>query len=83
MDGLTQTCAALRRRIAELEADNRVLQRASKAAVARHNNGCGSKAGSRVSDANGQVSLSQEGVAIVGVESDANEKAGFVEAAAG
>lgn len=32
MDGLTQTCAALRRRIAELEADNSVLQRANRSA---------------------------------------------------
>lgn len=33
LDGLTQTCAALRRRIAELESDNKILQRASKAAA--------------------------------------------------
>lgn len=34
MDGLTQTCAALRRRIAELESDNTLLRRANKASAA-------------------------------------------------
>lgn len=34
MDGLTQTCSALRRRIAELEADNRVLQQEASKALA-------------------------------------------------
>lgn len=33
MDGLTQTCAALRRRIAELESDNTLLRRANKAST--------------------------------------------------
>lgn len=33
MNGLTQTCAALRRRIAELESDKRILLKANKAAV--------------------------------------------------
>ena len=44
MNGLTQTCAALRRRIAELESDNRVLQRASKAAAAAAGGGRGVEA---------------------------------------
>lgn len=69
MDGLTQTCAALRRRIAELEADNSVLQRANKAAsvppyngtvaAARHSS---SAAGGSSSGVNGQALLPKGGV---------------------
>lgn len=56
VDGLTQTCAALRRRIAELEEDNRALRKRTS-----HDNGSG-----RGSDGNGKLEDSpQESPSVV------------------
>lgn len=67
MNGLTQTCAALRRRIAELESDNRILQRASKAAATAAGGGRGGEAygargGGRADAEEGMVLMSPSGV---------------------